>query len=429
MNYYGTKLSKNISIREPEGYLLCLNVPVARTGYQEYWPEELGFPAGNQLLRVYRPEEEVFSAEAMASFEAMPVTDDHPAEGVFIDNYSELNKGHVHNVRRGKGEESDLVLADLMITDPDLIHKIMDEGKREISCGYTYDLSEENGELVQRNIRGNHVAVVDAGRAGHRVCIKDHSPKRERSKINMKKSLSKLLARMAKDGDIEEVAEIIEEILEPAGEVPAETAAEVVAEAADPVAAATPAAEDPSVVVETPETTVVVDEATLEALMAKLDQILGLLGAAPAGEDEDPIVEEVVEAVQEAMEAVEPVEQEEEFLGDEDEEEMALEEIQEIVEEVVDPDATDECGDPEGQLLATGDALRTALRAVHPQLKKMSKKERQRACRDIAARLKKQQKRSGKDAFAAMASKKRKTQDPKDLGRRIMEKHNKHYSK
>lgn len=41
--------------------------------------------------------------------------------------------------------------------------------------------------------------------------------------------------------------------LEPAGEVPAETAAEVVAEVADPVAAATPAAEDPSVVVETPE--------------------------------------------------------------------------------------------------------------------------------------------------------------------------------
>ena len=428
MNYYGTKLSKNISIREPEGYLLCLNVPVARTGYQEYWPEELGLPAGNTLLRVYRPEEEVFSPEAMASFEAMPVTDDHPAEGVFIDNYSELNKGHVHNVRRGKGDESDLVLADLMITDPELIHKIMDEGKREISCGYTYDLSEENGEFVQRNIRGNHVAVVDAGRAGHRVCIKDNSPKRERSKNHMKKSLSKLLARMAKDGDIEEVAEIIEEILEPAGEVPAETAAVVVEEVVDPAAAATPAAEDPSVVVETPETTVVVDEATLEELMAKLDQILGLLGAAPAGEDEDPIVEEIAEAVEEALEVAEVAEVPEELLGDEDEDEVALEEIQEIVEEVLDPN-TGDCDDPAGQVLTTGDALRNALRVVHPQLKKMSKKERQRACRDIAARLKKQKKTSGKDAFAAAAYGKRKTQDPKDLGKRIMAKHNKHYAK
>ena len=44
MHYYGTRLSENISRREPEGYLLCLNVPVARTGVQEYLPEELGLP-------------------------------------------------------------------------------------------------------------------------------------------------------------------------------------------------------------------------------------------------------------------------------------------------------------------------------------------------------------------------------------------------
>ena len=42
LQYYGTRLSENISRREPEGYLLCLNVPVARTGTQEYLPEELG---------------------------------------------------------------------------------------------------------------------------------------------------------------------------------------------------------------------------------------------------------------------------------------------------------------------------------------------------------------------------------------------------
>ena len=41
MIYYGTRLSENISRREPEGYLFCLNVPVARTGTQEYLPEEL----------------------------------------------------------------------------------------------------------------------------------------------------------------------------------------------------------------------------------------------------------------------------------------------------------------------------------------------------------------------------------------------------
>ena len=43
-----TRLPENISRREPEGYLLCLNVPVARTGTQEYLPEELGLPGGGE---------------------------------------------------------------------------------------------------------------------------------------------------------------------------------------------------------------------------------------------------------------------------------------------------------------------------------------------------------------------------------------------
>ena len=77
LHYYGTRLSENLSIRQPEGYLLCLNVPVARTGTQEYMPGELGLTgneqlsvsAENGLIPVYRPEEEVFAPETMASFE------------------------------------------------------------------------------------------------------------------------------------------------------------------------------------------------------------------------------------------------------------------------------------------------------------------------------------------------------------------------
>ena len=79
MHYYGTRLSENISKREPEGYLLCLNVPVARTGTQEYLPAEIGL-AGSRPVEVYRPAEEVFSPATVASFEGMPVTDGHPPE-------------------------------------------------------------------------------------------------------------------------------------------------------------------------------------------------------------------------------------------------------------------------------------------------------------------------------------------------------------
>ena len=44
----------------------------------------------------------------------------------------------------------------------------------------------------------------------------------------MKKSLTKLLARMAKDGDVETVAEFIEEMIGEEAETPAEEVAEVV---------------------------------------------------------------------------------------------------------------------------------------------------------------------------------------------------------
>ena len=130
MHYYGTRLSENISLRKPEGYLLCLNVPVARTGTQEYLPEELGLPPGPEIIPVFRPEEEVFSPETIASFEGMPVTNDHPPDGVDIENIRRLQRGHAHNIRRGTGAESDLLLADLIITDPVLIDAILGRDPR-----------------------------------------------------------------------------------------------------------------------------------------------------------------------------------------------------------------------------------------------------------------------------------------------------------
>ena len=63
---------------------------------------------------VYRPEEEVFSPACMASFEGKPVTEDHPdlPEGVSAENIREYQKGHAQNIRRGKGPQKNLLLAD-----------------------------------------------------------------------------------------------------------------------------------------------------------------------------------------------------------------------------------------------------------------------------------------------------------------------------
>jgi len=418
VQYYGTRLSENISKREPEGYLLCLNVPVARTGTQDYLPEELKLSPGPPgLISVLRPEAEVFSPETIASFEGMPVTNDHPPDGVDSGNIRALQKGHAHNVRRGTGQESDLLLADLIITDPVLIDLILD-GKREISCGYTYELCEENGEYIQRRIRGNHVAVVDAGRAGPRVCIKDKKPER-RTHI-MKKSLSKILARMAKDGDVETVAEILEEMIGPeaAGEAPTTAGggnlvgAEVTRnEQAPQCGTATIEGEGEATA----------DEDGLAGICERLDRIIALLQPA-AADDEETLTEAIGEAVGAAvLSSLDP----------------EAEQISEVIEEVLDP-ALAILNDPaedeeEGCLpetLQTGDALRAALTAVRPVLAGMPKHLRRKAAADIAARLRRDTGRKAADAgvYAALqAAGRRPAAGGPDLGRRIMEKRNPHF--
>ena len=235
----------------------------------------------------------------------------------------------------------------------------------------------------------------------------------------MKKSLSKILARMARDGDIETVAEIIEEMIEPeaAAEAAAEETVEEVAEAVEEVA------EEPAAVVETPEgTTIVVDEATLGEVIARLDQIIALL--TPAAQDEDP-VEEIVEAVEEAVEAAAEAEAVAELPE-------AAEEVAAIVEEILEPEGAeilsgDECGENEPEVLSTGDALRAALKAVRPALAKMPKRQRRQVCADIAARLNgKTPDRRGVYAALNDAARKRASAGP-DLGKKIMASRNPNY--
>lgn len=107
-------------------------------------------------------------------------------------------KGVCRDVRRGDGDLSNCLVADLVIYDADLINKI-EAGKREISCGYdclwnpTSDSSYD-----QLEIRGNHVAVVDRGRAGHKVAIRDTADEKGGKKMS-KSLIGRILRALARD--------------------------------------------------------------------------------------------------------------------------------------------------------------------------------------------------------------------------------------
>lgn len=240
--YYGDSISPNIT-KSPEGYLICKNVPIGRLGKMQYYASEIGIKENpDALITVTRDAGELFALAALASFEGKPVTNEHPPDDVEPSNYANYSKGHVQNVRRG-GDDSDKMLADLFITDPQLISEI-ENGKREVSSGYDCQYEQNSdGDYFQRQIRGNHVAVVDKGRAGQSVSIKDSQPliktdeiiknNSERSKPLMSKkkktldSFLKLFAGNAKDAKTtDELGEMVEEAAEAIVDIIADKAEE-----------------------------------------------------------------------------------------------------------------------------------------------------------------------------------------------------------
>lgn len=165
--------------RTPEGFLLCLGVSIARTGVMDYTEEELEDAEiegdANGIVKMSRDEKEVFRPETIASFEGKPFTIRHPEGLVTPETWQELANGVIKNVRRGKGENSNDLVADILVTTIDAIHLVESEGMREVSCGYEADYEQTGvGKGRQSNIIGNHLALVEQGRAGSGYAIHDH---------------------------------------------------------------------------------------------------------------------------------------------------------------------------------------------------------------------------------------------------------------
>lgn len=203
--FYGSRFSPHMT-RTPEGFLICHSVPICRTGTQEYLPQEIGVEEDKPIITVLRTPAEVFKPAAIASFEGKPVTDDHPPVALDSTNYSAYTKGAIQNVRRGTGEDDDKLVCDIVIYDSTLISKV-EAGKREISCGYDCKyIPNGDGTYHQADIIGNHVAIVDSGRAGHDVAIKDAKPKGG-TRMAKKSILQRMFASFVKDAEPEEIQE------------------------------------------------------------------------------------------------------------------------------------------------------------------------------------------------------------------------------
>ena len=176
-----------IGVRYTDDGYLTAYAPVARAGVQIYRGAEVDKPE-MPFVRVYRPEDEVFSTAALRSYAHRPMTNDHPGEDVTADNWKQYAIGQTGDevLRDGEKIRVPLVMMDRAAIDD------FKAGKRELSMGYRAMLDWSSGvtedgleyDAVQRNLRMNHVALVSKGRAsnariGDRTALNSPTPKPE----------------------------------------------------------------------------------------------------------------------------------------------------------------------------------------------------------------------------------------------------------
>lgn len=176
--YLADALTLDAPKRTADGYLV-VRAKAARVGTYDYLASEVGAPdtfKPTDTIRVYRDEAEVFARDAVASFVGRPITNDHPTTPVTAANWRDHARGTVMGAMR----DGDYLAFDLVLMDAAAIAAV-EAGKRELSNGYSCSLDWTPGtapdgtayDARQTGIKGNHVALVDAGRAGPNCAIKD----------------------------------------------------------------------------------------------------------------------------------------------------------------------------------------------------------------------------------------------------------------
>lgn len=279
----------------PEGYLLCLDVPLARTGMMIYGPDETPIKAGaDGLVRIFREDSEVFNEITLASANGKSVVNEHPDGDVIPDNWLQLTKGICLNPRRGLGTIDDLMVGDLLITTPDEIEAVQ-AGKREISLGYDADYEQTaEGAGKQTNIIINHIALVEAGRCGPRCAIGDHKPNetqsltKEPKMAGKKSSVLDMLMKAFKAKDAEEVEELAKGMKDEEGVMTSGTEGEThihIHNNSDPIPPTSTTGDD-----EDPDEDKKTSDAEMTAWRSSTDERLDALekGMTQTGDGDDP---------------------------------------------------------------------------------------------------------------------------------------------
>lgn len=224
-----TKRQKDIN-----GWFEVKDNPISKVGVFDYSGAQIGAADPNRIYRVYRPAEELADPATIESFKLLPIVDDHTMLGNPNEGMTPAEDKGVAGVI---GEEvyfkHPYLLANIKVFSETLRQKI-EAGKIDLSGGYRcfYEFTPgifegEPYDAIQRQPRGNHLALVDEGRMGSDVVVLDHLKftvdKKDTITMENEKLLSALQAALDKlnkgsaltQEDIENLASVVNSLAQP----------------------------------------------------------------------------------------------------------------------------------------------------------------------------------------------------------------------
>ena len=159
------------------GFWRVRNNPLSKEGVFPYLGKQISADLEpNKIYKVYRPMSEISAPETIESFDGIPLIDEHEMIGEGWTDYDNRPAGGVvyHTYARdGK------LYGDIRIFSEQLKDEIKN-GKKELSMGYSCRYEPAQGvfdgefyDFIQRDLRGNHVALVNRGRMGSDVRVYD----------------------------------------------------------------------------------------------------------------------------------------------------------------------------------------------------------------------------------------------------------------
>ena len=135
----------------------------------------------DKIYMVYRPAEELGTNDCIDSFKLIPWIDNHVMLGSEEDGLTPSEQKGVQGViGQDVYFDGEILKGNIKVFSQAMANLIAN-GKKELSCGYRcryeYAPGVYNGiayDYVQREIRGNHLALVENGRMGPDVAVLDH---------------------------------------------------------------------------------------------------------------------------------------------------------------------------------------------------------------------------------------------------------------